>query len=879
MKTELQSKILRTLSKSDIDLSGRLLVKQVTYIVDSAVLSLFRSIEIAQNIKDRLCLIAIGGYGRMELAPYSDIDLLYLHDGVEESIMQEIISKVNNFLYDSGMDVGHSCRTIEESKQYIENIQTFHSILDSRFLVGSRKIYERYKTEFLQCLPEDLLQEFNRIKLMSLEDRILKSHNPLLLTEPNIKSDPLGLRDIQYMYWIEKTHDATQDKLRNGVIDFFTKGETLPIILAYDFFLKIRINLHILAKKKNDRLELGMQPDIAVAMGFGERGLNSVESFMSSFYKHQKDLIQFIGIYLDNKINIPRRSEFEEIEYLGLPLARTGHYLYPSTISKLFTQPENLYKDVVAVFLAAQDRDLDISPTLMDQLRFAANFLDDDFKNNRIAIELFLQLIRENRSVGKYLSYMHHSNILGKLLPEFGACTNFPLFSYHHEYPVDEHSLLILRELDVLVRGLFPDEEVQNVFKSCQNIDILYLAILTHDAGKVKEGDHCQYGSELAGAISRRLNLSEEDESLFRFLVAHHIDMSEISSKRDIFDPNLIQEFAEIVVTKERLSLLYVMTVIDTKSVGPNTLTNWKKEILYKFYKSTLIYLESNTTNIEKKENYLQQFKNYLVSKEEFSEEISHAIANFANQVIPNSYLHSNTYRRILFHFTQFQILKKQNIDLKIDFEKEPSYLTLTIYSKFRNDILLHVSGSVTSLNLNLVGMQTYRYQDSQDDFLITQVHLTDSLGSGNINDNTIDILESQLDDTLNGILSLDDVTSTRSIWNTKTVVPNEIVDEMVSFSNSENDEFTVLEIRFPDSIGLIYRILKLLNEKGIEVLFARITTSADFAYDSFYIKNRHGKKLEDQKEMEDLRDEIMMASRENFIKSNDFSNVEKIYF
>ncbi|MCC5815363.1 MAG: hypothetical protein JJT78_11450 [Leptospira sp.] len=876
MKHELHSRIERTLDRVNSLASGRLLAKQITYIIDSAITTVFQSLDIDQD-KEKLCLIAIGGYGRMELAPRSDIDLLYLHDNLDHSLLEKVISKINNFLYDSGLEVGHSCRTIQESWDYLNHFQTYHAILDSRYLIGSMNLYKRYETEFLHKLPSEIVSDFNQAKLNSLEKSIYSSHTPLLLTEPDIKNGALGLRDIQFLYWIEKSYHGLEVDSQNGIIDFFTKGESLPIILAYDFFLKTRIMLHKITKKKTDRIELSLQSELAVELGFGERGLESVEEFVATFYKYQMDVLHYIGLFIDSKKLKSNYGEMEEVEYMTLPLARKESYLYPSIIQKIFTQPDNLYKDVITVFLACQDWDLDPSPTLLNELRFASHFLDEDFKNNKIAIELFLQLLKENRAVGKILTFMHRANVLGKFIPEFGACTNFPLFSYHHEYPVDEHTLLILRELDILVQGQFPDREVQEVFNTCENVHILYLALLVHDAGKVKEGDHCQYGAELSIAISRRLGLTQEEEDLFQFLVAHHIDMSEISTKRDIFDPDLIQEFAGIVFNKQRLALLYVLTIIDTKSVGPHILTNWKKDILYKLYISTHQYLNSETSTSQIRDSLISQLRNYLITKENFSEQVAEGLTYFAKKVMPKSYLNSNTFRRIVFHFTQFQIIKQNDLALKIEFEKEPSFLTLSVYSRYRNDILVHISSTVSSLNLNLIGMQPYRYTDEEDDFLITQVQITDHIGSGNIPSNTIEILQTQLENTFSGKQNPEEnKPSIPNYWSFKQDVPAGLVEEMISFNNNDSDEFTILEIRLPDSIGLLYKILRSLYRKKYEIIFARISTSADFAYDTFYLKNHIGSKITDKKEMDDLRDELMMASRE---KEKDPTGIQEIYF
>lgn len=877
MRLDLPGRIHRTLSKGENSLSGRLLTRQISYIIDSTITPLFLPLIRDLRIEERICLVAIGGYGRMELAPHSDIDLLYLHDNLDDGLLEEIISTVNNFLFDSGMQVGHTCRTIEESKLYIDNIQTFHSILDSRFLAGAENLYLRYEREFLDKLPEDLIEQYNEIRYASLEEKILKSHTPLLLTEPNIKNGPLGLRDIQTIYWIEKTNRTPSEK-RNGIFDFFTQGDTLDLVQAYDFFLKTRVILHKISKKKTDRLELSSQAELAEAMGFGERGLPSLEAFVSTYYKHQKDVFHYIGLFLDrNKFQSPSRR-WKPISQNNLHLYCTDNYLYPPGHTKLFTNPDTLYQDVLSVFLIAQEQGVDPSPTLLDELRFAANFLDDDFKNNKSAIVTFLKILKNNQSVGKYLTLMHQANILGKFIPEFGACTNFPLFSYHHEYPVDEHTLLILRELDLLVDGQYSDPEVQSVFESCTSIPILYLALLIHDAGKVKEGDHCQYGAELSRAISERLGLSEDEADLYRFLVERHIDMSEVATKRDIFDPNLIKEFSELVQSQEKLTLLYILTIIDTKSVGPHILTNWKKDILFKLYRSVTRYLESDQGTTEHSRNNLTQLKNYLVQREDLDLPMAEKITDFADRVKPSSYLSYNTHRRIFHHYVELQLLKQRNQNYAIEFEKEPSFLTIIVFSRFRKDILLHIAGSVSSLNLNLVGMRPFHYSDEQDDLLITQVQITDSMGSGDIPANTIHLLRQQLDRTLSGSELLQDESVITSNYFDKMEMPEGLVDEMVEFNHTGSEEYTILEVRLPDSIGLLFRILEILLNHGLEVVFARIATSADFAYDTFYLLDRNGNKLEKGPHLERIRDQLMLASR---TKKNilTLENVHEIVF
>lgn len=837
MKSELKAKLQRTFPKAKTVSSGRLFTRQLSNLVDDSLRSVFLEVSNGIPIKDHLCLIAVGGYGRRELAPYSDIDLLYLHDGkLSDKVLSEIISKINTFLYNNDKEVGHSCRTIKESFLYLNQIETYHAVLDARFLVGSEVLFQKFKTDFLGKIPEKTIKEYNEWKLSYLRERIINSYNPILLSEPNIKNDPLGLRDIQQMYWIEKTNPLA-DSADGGIFDFYLIGDSLTLLSAYDFLLLARSALHIISGRKNDRLDLGLQAEVAEFLGFGPKNeIKTLERFMSQFYKAQKDVYFYIGTYLDEKTNLNKKR-----------------------IHKELSNPDTLYDDIIQFFAESQKNEEEPSRIDLNEIRFASHFLDDDFKNQKSVLDCFLGMLRHKKRIGHTLTLMHECNVLGKLIPEFGACTNFPLFSYHHQYTVDEHTLLILRELDVLIADLWEDPQVQEVFNVCEKIEILALAILIHDAGKVKEGDHCQYGAELALIIAERFRLSEEDTELLRFLVAEHIVMSELSSKRDIYDPNLISSFAKQFSNENTLRLLYVMTIIDTKSVGQSVLTNWKKEILHFLFTSTLTYLQNKTNVSDTQERIETTLETYLVEKEGLTAEQAEQIVNFGMQIRPSSYLNYNTPRRVYQHFVLLHEWFGSGARFRLISEKEPAFVTLSIFANADKRMLLYLSGIISSLGLNLVGLRLFR---TENEHLILQAQITDEFGSGEIAEQQIFEIESTLGQCIDGNVNIEDLASTTNIWKTLPQIPDGMVEELVKFANDLSETYSVLEVRVPDSIGLVYRILKSLIDFELEVIFVRISTSADFAYDSFHIQTKNGKKIEDTGLLLAIKEKILSVAR-----------------
>ncbi|TGM02129.1 HD domain-containing protein [Leptospira jelokensis] len=837
LKSELKAKLQRTFPKAKTVSSGRLFTRQLSNLVDDSLRQVFMEVSYGIPIKDHLCLIAVGGYGRRELAPYSDIDLLYLHDGkLSDKVLSEIISKINTFLYNNDKEVGHSCRTIKESFLYLNQIETYHAVLDARFLVGSEILFQKFKNDFLGKIPEKFIKEYNEWKLSYLRERIINSYNPILLSEPNIKNDPLGLRDIQQMYWIEKTNPLA-DSADGGIFDFYLIGDSLTLLSAYDFLLLTRSALHIISGRKNDRLDLGLQAEVAEFLGFGPKNeIKTLERFMSQFYKAQKDVYFYIGTYLDEKTNLNKKR-----------------------IHKELSNPDTLYDDIIQFFAESQKNEEEPSRIDLNEIRFASHFLDDDFKNQKSVLDCFLGMLRHKKRIGHTLTLMHECNVLGKLIPEFGACTNFPLFSYHHQYTVDEHTLLILRELDVLIADLWEDPQVQEVFNVCEKIEILALAILIHDAGKVKEGDHSQYGAELALIIAERFRLSEEDTELLRFLVAEHIIMSELSSKRDIYDPNLISSFAKQFSNQNTLRLLYVLTIIDTKSVGQSVLTNWKKEILHFLFTSTLAYLQNKSNVSDTQERIETTLETYLVEKEGLTSEQSEQIVNFGMQIRPSSYLNYNTPRRVYQHFILLHEWIQSGSPFRLLSEKEPAFVTLSIFANADKRMLLYLSGIISSLGLSLVGLRLFR---TNNEHLILQAQITDEFGSGEIAEQQIIEIESTLGQCIEGVVNIEDLASTTNIWKTLPQIPDGMVEELVKFANDVSDTYSVLEVRVPDSIGLVYRILKTLIDFELEVIFVRISTSADFAYDSFHIQTKNGKKIEDTGLLLSIKEKILSVAR-----------------
>lgn len=838
---------------------AKLVSNQLSFIVDSEYHKLF-SVFPFQSLANKFCLVAIGGYGRRELSPFSDIDILYLHEGLTNEDLNEIINYFNNSFYNAGKDIGYACRTIEECKQYLDNLYSFNAILDSRFLLGEKLIYNVFESEILNNLPIEIIEEHREFTLNRME-ALIGSDPPLHVSEPNLKNGPFGLRDIQNIYWIEKANKSISSFSGLGVLPIFHTGEIQLLENAYDFYLKIRNTLHHINGRKVDILNIPQQITVAKFLGFGENNdINSVDKLMRELYSHESEIYKFITLYLDYKkyYNV----KMDEFYYEGLYLRKIHSKIYPDKHRQLFTDPGTLYKDILNIFLLCQENSLEPSPLLLGEIQFAGNFLEDNFANSEHAVKIFKKFISNQNNIGKILTKMHHCGVLAKLIPEFGECTNYSLFSYHHQYTIDEHTLLIMRELDKLRENIFEYKDIQKIYNKSFKTDILALAIIIHDAGKVKEGDHCQYGAELAVAIGERIGLSEDEISLFKFLVESHILMSELSSKRDISDPFLLNNFASIVADENRLNLLYILTIIDTKSVGKSVLNNWKRSNLSFLYEKTLEILQNDRKSpyYYTKESMNENLLVFLREKERLSQEEITLILKFKESFEPESYVRYFTPRKIFHHYQVYKALRTKLQNLQIEISHEPTFVVITIYHCDDKNFLSELTGCVCALSLNVIGMRTFK---SEEGFFIEAIQVTDITGSKNITTQKLSLLNKYLHELHENKISVEDLLSSPLEWVSYNNIPEGMVEEIIEFDNTVSPDYTILEIKLPDSIGLLYRLIKVIISFDIQLHFVRVSTSADFAFDTFYLQDRTGLKITDSSKLATIRESLTNAKQE----------------
>jgi [protein-PII] uridylyltransferase len=541
---------------------------------------------------ERLAIVATGGYGRGLLAPFSDIDLLFIRPYKETPWDESVIEFILHMLWDMGLKVGHATRSIPECVRLGKQDFTIRtSLLEARYLWGDRELFDELRRKFWSDIATGNGQDFVEAKLAERDERHRRHGESRYLVEPNVKDGKGGLRDLQTFYWIGKYlyHvEDTNDLVHHGV---FTKEEYKTFQKAEAFLWTVRCHLHYLAGRAEERLSFDVQPELAKRFGYSDENLHrAVERFMRSYFLVAKDVGDLTRIFcaaLEEQHRKARPSLTRLLPgFLKLRTPADDFYIEQGRLtarSGLFREnPINLIK----LFHVADAKGVDIHPATLRNVTRQLDLIDDNLRNDPQANRLFLDILCSRRSPDQALRRMNEAGVMGRLMPEFGRVVALMHFNMYHHYTVDEHLLMAVGNLARIERGDLRAELplVSELIKRVKSREVLYVSILLHDMAKGLPGDHSDLGAALAESICPRLGLPPSDTATVSWLVRHHLTMSDAAQKRDVSDPKTVQNFVEIVQTPERLRLLLILTVADIRAVGPGVWNGWKAQLLRELY-------------------------------------------------------------------------------------------------------------------------------------------------------------------------------------------------------------------------------------------------------------------------------------------------------
>ncbi|MBI1199697.1 MAG: [protein-PII] uridylyltransferase [Phenylobacterium sp.] len=568
----------------------------VSALYDFTTVHIFRARNPTEG--ERLALMAVGGYGRGTLAPYSDIDLLFVRPYKQTAHAESVIEYMLYALWDLGFKVGHASRTIEECiKLSREDFTIRTSILEARRLTGDEQLAEELIRRFRAEVVKGTGAEFVAAKLKERDERHSRAGASRYLVEPNVKEGKGGLRDLNTLFWIAQYLHPGENIERVMQLEMFDRREVRAFITAFDFLWAVRSHMHFATGRPEERLSFDLQPEIARRMGYGDRGdAPAVERFMRRYFLIAKDVGALTRVFAAKL-----EAEQVKMEPKGIsrfipgrrhrrkPLDEPGFHEVGGRLdvdADIFeADPTNLLR----LFQIADKRNLDLHPDAFTAASRAVGLITSAVRRDRHAAKVFLDILARGRDPRRTLTLMTEAGVLGRYLPEYGRIVAQMQFNMYHSYTVDEHTLRAVGVIADIAAGRLGDDHplATQVMPRIADREALFLAMLLHDTGKGGAGGQEVAGARAARQVCERLGLERSKIELVAWLVEHHLMMSDFAQKRDVADPRTVADFARVVQTPERLRLLLVLTVADIRAVGPGVWNGWKGQLLRELYNAT----------------------------------------------------------------------------------------------------------------------------------------------------------------------------------------------------------------------------------------------------------------------------------------------------
>jgi [protein-PII] uridylyltransferase len=839
--------------------SGRQTVGSLTSLIDTLIRNLYRSVsaDIPEQSLGSCALVALGGYGRSELNPRSDIDLMFYYNGKDNRFAEQVSERMLYLLWDIGLEVGHSVRTTRDCMEMAEaDITARTALLDARFLVGDEALYMEFERAVMYPVLNRNSQAFVREKLAENERRLRKYGSSVFLLEPNIKEGEGGLRDLHTALWVAQVKFKARSLRELIIKGVMTEREGDDFHAALDYLWRIRNELHYLSGRKNDQIHFDQQEKIAAFLGYQDSAaIPAVEHFMQDFYAHAMR-VEHLAASLITRATQQEEASAKILGYLTRRSVGEGFNIYRG---ELRVDRKELFEEnpaaMMTAFLLAQRHGVRLNLTVKGLIRDNLHRINDRVRRSRTMSEGFLEILRSPRGAGETLRIMHHLHFLNHFIPEFGRIYCKVQHDAYHIYTVDMHSLFAVEEVVKLWRGEYAEKKplLTQVANDIEKRELLLLAVLFHDIGKGEGSDHCNKGGDLIPTIARRLGLGKEDSERLEFLVRNHLQMAHIAQRRDLHDEKLILQFARSMGMSENLNMLYLLTFADIKAVGPDVWSEWKGRLLQQLYELAYEVLERGDFQREKSSEKVRNRKRKVIAllEEEFDGKMVREYLRF----LGTRYLLSFRSAQIAEHLRVVLGRRNQTLAMKVEHDTEASYSQVTITTLDIPGLFSKITGVLSAHSINILGAQIHTLSNGVA-LDILQVRslagepITDEKKWSRVRDDLVSVIE--------GRARVDDLVKKRHRPTFLQERPRPRFPNRVEIDNEVSDEYTVIDIYAHDQIGLLYQITKTFKELGLYIGVSKISTKVDQAADTFYVQDIFGQKISQPKKLEELRSRLL---------------------
>lgn len=844
--------------------SGREVVACMSSMADELIHNLYQCAAADFPTAGKVCsaVIALGGYGRAELNPLSDIDVMFYCSDQNKDLAEKIAERVLYMLWDLNLDVGYSVRTSSDCLTLAQQDITIRTaMLDARFLAGDEVLFHEFEQQVSKSLLSRNSQNFLKAKYEEHETRLAKYGSSVYMLEPNIKEGEGGLRDLHTAIWMARVKFKARDLrdlLKKGVI---TDREFQDFEAAYDYLWRIRNELHFQCKRKTDQMQFEKQAQIAAFLGYKDnKKALAVEQFMQDYYAQATETEHLASTLISRAFKDKDASK-GLFGYLGRRSLGDDFFSYRG---ELITTRKNLFSSrpeaMMQAFLLAKQNKLLLSADVKGQIRDNLSLINDRFRRNREVSEMFLEIMRGPTGVAQSLRDMHHLAFLNQYIPEFKRIYCKVQHDAYHVYTVDIHSIFAVEEIEKLWSGVYQETRplLTKVAADIGKPELVVLAVLFHDIGKGEGKDHSNKGADMMPKIARRLNLAKEDSQRLEFLVRRHLDMAHISQRRDLNDIRLIQDFANTMMMAENLKMLFLLTFADIKAVGPDVWSEWKGHLLQELFEKTYETFERGNFMSEVRSERVRVRKSRVLAalKDDFGEKLI------------KDRLRSMSLRYLLTH-RSWEIKEHVALELsrgdatvamKVTHDVEAEYSNVTISTLDVPGLFSMITGVLAANGINILGALIYTRSSG---FALDILQVNKPVG-GIIDDPAKwQKVQSDLTAVLEGRVKVSSLVKKRQKVSSLPGQKMPRYPNRVEFDCDVSREHTVIDIYAHDEVGLLYRITRTLAELGLYIHVAKISTKVDQITDTFYVKDIFGHTISDEAKREDIRKALLECMSE----------------
>ena len=811
---------------------------------------------------ERLTIMAVGGYGRGEMAPHSDVDIAFITPIKQTPWCEQVIEAMLYFLWDLGLKVGQSSRSLDEMVRMARGDLTIRTaMLEGRYVWGDQELFDEAQRRFWADVVAGTERQYVTEKLAERNERHKRLGDSRYVVEPNVKEGKGGLRDLHTLYWIGKYIHHVRDASELVGAGLLSPAEYRAFRKAEDFFWAVRCHLHTITRRAEDRLTFDLQREVAARMQFADRpGKSAVERFMQYFFLQAKRVGHLTGLFLAQLDDQFAKKQPKGL-LAGFRARRRIVKGYPVFGGRINVPSETWFSEdpvrLIEIFVVADANGLELHP---DAMRLAVQDarLVDGVRNDPRANALFLDLLTSRNDPENALRWFNEAGVFGRFVPDFGRVNAQMQFDMYHHYTVDEHTIRAIGLMARIEKGEMKADHplATSIVHKVVNRRALYVSILLHDIAKGRRGDHSVLGAEVALKLCPRLGLSPDETQLVSWLVRTHLLMSAVAFKRDLADWKTITDFVAQVQSVERLRLLAMLTIVDIRAVGPGVWNGWKRQLIHELYEAAEERLRLGHVQHGRAERIAAKQRTVA---ERLGKQ-GKLVERYAKQ-FNDAYWIAEPDDVIASNLTQLDAAKGKALDVRTEYYAARGATLVTVIAADHPGLFYRIAGGIHLAGGNIIDarIHTARNGMAVDNFLVQ-----DPLGRPFSEESQLARIETMIADALGGRIKLVPQLAARPLARPRADAFE--VRPQVEFDNAASNRFTVIEVNARDRPALLNRLARALFEAKLMVHSAHIATYGERAVDTFYVTDLLGEKVDSVSRLKSVEKKLLEAAEDQTV-------------